>query len=89
MLWAILKRGHVPPMVVPPRARVVDPCPASIRDDPHTLEECHGMPGWPAVHAITGTPCVSDPGDRFHSSCYAQLRAPIEQETDRADEAAA
>lgn len=82
-LWDLLKRGQLPPRVVqlPPRA---DPCPASTRDDPHTLDQCHGMHGWPALHAMTGTPCVSDPDDRFHSRCYAQLRALITHETDHA-----
>ncbi len=59
-------------------------CPASTRDDPHTLDQCHGMHGWPALHAITGTPCVSDPDDRFHSRCYAQLRALIADDSDHA-----
>ena len=85
LLRRLIETGWTPPASPAPLAPEHDrTCPASTWEDPHTLDQCHGIHGWPAIHAITGTPCVSDAGDRFHARCYAQLNVGVARDVDHA-----
>lgn len=87
-LWELLRSGRLPEPIAPAAVgSSASRCAASTRDDPHTLDECHGFHGWPAIHASSGMRCVSLPDDRFHSRCYAKIRAFLVEESAQ-DEAA-
>ena len=77
VLWTqYLRHGKLPPAARHEIAVEVLACPWCREP----VDLCHGIHGWPAIHQITGTPCIGDPGDRYHQRCYERLEEQLRRE---------